>query len=288
MDLQSGLTYGPVRSRRLGRSLGVNLSPPARKTCNFNCAYCQYGWTDFPVRGPFPAPADVIDALDRALAQDPDVETITVAGNGEPTLHPAFGSIAEGLFEVRARRAPKASLALLSNGSTLNRRDVVYSLSRFDRRCLKLDAGDATTFRRVNAPGIPLVQLIANLRSVEHLTLQSMFVRDDEGVIDNTTPQAVNAWIEAVDRVRPESVDIYTLARTPARKTLRRVPGAILEGIAARVAELGVRARVVAQPSLRHPRLPREKSPNPGGKSRPTRAENTAGQRVSPWEPRKT
>lgn len=246
MQLQSGLVYGPVPSRRLGRSLGVNLSPAGRKTCNFNCAYCQYGWTDFPVRGAFPSPADVVEAVDRALARDPDVDTITVAGNGEPTLHPAFGPIAEGLFHVRARRAPAAKLALLSNGSTLNRLDVAYSLARFDTRCMKLDAGDATTFRRVNAPGVPLARVIADLRSVGELTLQSMFVRDEEGVVDNTTPQAVNAWIEAVDRVRPEHVDIYTLARTPARTTLQSVPGPVLERIAARVARLGVRARVIA------------------------------------------
>ena len=246
MDLQSGLVYGPVRSRRLGRSLGVNLSPAGRKTCNFNCAYCQYGWTDFPVRGAFPEPADVIEAVDRALAEDPGVDAITVAGNGEPTLHPAFGPIAEGLFHVRARRAPNAKLALLSNGSQLTRLDVVYSLGKFDTRCMKLDAGDATTFRRVNAPGIPLGRLIANLRSVGRLTLQSMFVRDEEGVVDNTTPRAVNAWIEAVDRVRPQGVDLYTLARRPARATLQTVPPAVLEGIAVRVAELGIPARVIA------------------------------------------
>ena len=246
MDLQSGLVYGPVRSRRLGTSLGVNLSPPGRKTCNFNCAYCQYGWTNFPVRGVFPPPADVVEAVDRALAANPDVDTITVAGNGEPTLHPGFAPIAEGLFAVRARRAPAAKLALLSNGSTLDRMDVKYSLARFDTRCMKLDAGDATTFRRVNAPGLPLARLIAGLRSVGHLTLQSMFVRDEDGVIDNTTPRAVDAWLEAVDRVRPESVDIYTLARTPARDTLRPAPAPVLEAIGARVAALGIRTRVVA------------------------------------------
>jgi wyosine [tRNA(Phe)-imidazoG37] synthetase (radical SAM superfamily) len=245
MHLQSGLVYGPVRSRRLGRSLGVNLSPAGRKTCNFNCAYCQYGWTDFPVRGEFPGAAEVVEAVDHALAQDPDVDTITVAGNGEPTLHPAFGPIAEGLFEVRARLAPKAKLALLSNGSQLTRLDVLYSLGKFDARCMKLDAGDATTFRRVNAPGIPLGRLIANLRSVGRLTLQSMFVRDEEGVVDNTTTHAVNAWIEAVDRVRPQNVDIYTIARRPARETLQPVAAAVLEGIAARVGDLGIPARVI-------------------------------------------
>ena len=244
MDLQTGIAYGPVSSRRLGRSLGVNLTPAGRKTCNFNCAYCQYGWTEFPTAGAFPRAADVIDAVDEALARNPDVDSITVAGNGEPTLHPAFAAIAEGLSHVRTRRAPKAKLALLSNGSTLNRLDVVYSLARFDLRCMKLDAGDATTFRLINAATITLGRLIDDLRSVGQLRLQSMFVRDRERVVDNTTPRAVRAWLDAVDRVRPAAVDLYSLARPPARGTLRRVPAPTLEDIAAQVRALGVEARV--------------------------------------------
>jgi wyosine [tRNA(Phe)-imidazoG37] synthetase (radical SAM superfamily) len=244
MDLQAGIVYGPLQSRRLGRSLGVNLAPPGRKTCNYNCAYCQYGWTEFPSRAAFPRPADVIDAVDAALARDPDVDAITVAGNGEPTLHPGFAPIAEGLFHVRARRAPKAKLALLSNASTLGRLDVVYSLSRFDERCMKFDAGDATTFRLMNAAMIPLGRVIADLRAVSRLTLQSMFVRDAEQTIDNTTPRAIEAWLEAIDRIRPDRVDVYTIARTPARRTLLATPRDVLESIAARVIDLGVPARV--------------------------------------------
>jgi wyosine [tRNA(Phe)-imidazoG37] synthetase (radical SAM superfamily) len=244
MDLQAGIVYGPIESRRLGRSLGVNLAPPGRKTCNYNCAYCQYGWTAFPATAAFPRPADVIDAVDRALAENPDVDAITVAGNGEPTLHPGFAPIAEGLFHVRARRAPKAKLALLSNASTLGRLDIVYSLSRFDERCMKFDAGDATTYRLMNAAMVPLGRLIADLRAVGRLTLQSMFVRDGESTVDNTTPRAVEAWLDAVDRIRPERVDIYTLARTPARRSLLAVPREVLETIAARVVDLGVPARV--------------------------------------------
>ena len=246
MELQSELVYGPVQSRRLGRSLGVNLCPARRKTCNFNCAYCQYGWTNFPAREMFPRPADVIDALDAALQRDPDVDSITVAGNGEPTLHPAFAPIAEGLFRVRERRAPRAKLTLLSNGSTLNRLDVVYSLGHFDERHMKLDAGDATTFRLLNGPPMPLGRLIADLRSVGRLTLQSMFVRDAERIVDNTTPRALEAWLGAVDRVRPEGVHVYTLDRTPARKSLLKVPEPVLYEIADRVTALGIRAQVFA------------------------------------------
>ena len=246
MNLQTGIVYGPVHSRRLGRSLGVNLAPAGFKTCNFNCSYCQYGWTTFPESRDWPRPADIVEAVDQALAETPDVDHITVAGNGEPTMHPAFAPIAEGLFHVRARRAPKAKLALLSNGSTLNRLDVVYSLAKFDVRSMKLDAGDATTFRLMNASGLSLGRVIANLRSVGQLTLQSMFVQDADGVIDNTTPYAVDAWLEAVARVEPQSVDVYTIARSPARPSLRKVPVATLEAIARRVTALGIPARVFA------------------------------------------
>jgi wyosine [tRNA(Phe)-imidazoG37] synthetase (radical SAM superfamily) len=246
MDLQTGLVYGPLHSRRLGRSLGVNLAPAGRKTCNYNCSYCQYGWTDFPARGEWPAAADVLDAVDRALADCPDVDHITVAGNGEPTMHPAFGPIAEGLAEVRARRAPHAKLALLSNGSTLNRLEVVYSLARFDERYMKLDAGDVTTFRLVNAPSVTLGRLIADLRSVGHLTLQSMFVRDRDHIVDNTTPRAVEAWLGAVDKIRPEAVHLYSLQRAPARRSLLPVPALVLQQIADRVSSLGIPAHVFA------------------------------------------
>jgi len=246
MDLQAGIVYGPVQSRRLGRSLGVNLAPAGCKACNFNCSYWQYGWTSFPHRGDWPRPADVIEAVDQALTSMPDVDHITVAGNGEPTLHPGFAPIAEGLFLVRARRAPQVKLALLSNGSTLNRLDVVYSLSKFDVRSMKLDAGDATTFRLMNASGLSLGRLIADLRSIGHLTLQSMFVQDAEGVIDNTSPRAIDAWLEVLDRVRPQSVDVYTIARSTARPSLRKVPLSTLEAIAQRVTALGIPTRVFA------------------------------------------
>jgi wyosine [tRNA(Phe)-imidazoG37] synthetase (radical SAM superfamily) len=244
MELQAGIVYGPLESRRLGRSLGVNLTPPGRKTCNYNCAYCQYGWTEFPASAAFPRPADVVEAVDQALARDPHVDAITVAGNGEPTLHPGFAPLAEGLFHVRARRAPQAKLALLSNASTLGRLDVVYSLSRFDERCMKFDAGDATTFRLMNAAMIPLGRLVSDLRAVGKLTLQSMFVRDAERTIDNTTPRAVDAWLEAVDRIRPERVDVYTIARAPARPSLLAAPREVLDSIAARLVAIGVPARV--------------------------------------------
>jgi len=247
MNLQTGIVYGPVVSRRLGRTLGVNLAPAGRKACNFECAYCRSPWTEPPARRDWPDPAAIVAAVERALEGAGELDTITIGGNGEPTLHPGFATIVDGLFHARNRYAPNAKLALVSNGSTLNRLEVVNALSRIDIRCMKLDAGDATTFRLMNGPEVELGRLIADLRNVGGLRLQSTFVHDANGLVDNTTPGAVHAWLEAVKRIRPEAVDIGTLDRTPARQSsLQRVPPALLEEIAARVRALAVPARVFA------------------------------------------
>lgn len=247
MDLQARIVYGPVASRRLGRTIGVNLAPAGRKACNFECAYCRYAWTAPPARRDWPDPSQIVGAVERALETCGEIDAITVSGNGEPTLHPAFAPIADGLFQARQRLAPKAKLTLLSNGSTLDRLEVLNSLGRFDSRCMKLDAGDATTFRLMNGAPITLGRLIGDLRGVGRLTLQSMFVHDANHVVDNTTPRAVHAWLEAVRRIRPESVDICTLDRIPARgSTLQRVSAGVLEQIAEQVRALAVPARVFA------------------------------------------
>jgi wyosine [tRNA(Phe)-imidazoG37] synthetase (radical SAM superfamily) len=247
MDLQTEIVYGPVASRRLGRTLGVNLAPAGRKACNFECAYCRFAWTEPPARDDWPDPRDVIRAVERALETCGEIAAITVAGNGEPTLHPAFAPIADGLFHARNRLAPNAKLTLLSNGSMLHRLEVLSSLGRFDTLVMKLDAGDATTFRLMNAAPITLGRLIGDLRGVGRLTLQSMFVHDASGVVDNTTPSAVHAWLETVRRIRPERVDICTLEHIPARvSTLRRVSADVLEEIAEKVRALAVPVRVFA------------------------------------------
>ena len=244
MQLQTSVVYGPVKSRRLGRSLGVNLAPGRVKACNFNCVYCQYGWTALPGRVPWPDAAAVINAVDTALATDSAVDYITVAGNGEPTLHPAFARIVDGLAAVRARRAPRARLAVLSNGSTLNRRDVVHAMMQLDERHMKLDAGDATTLLRMNACPVSLGRLIADLRDMGNIVLQSMFVKDVNGSVDNTTPAALAAWLDAVREIRPDAVHVYSLDRKPPMGSLRKVEPTELLAIAARVTALGIEAQV--------------------------------------------
>jgi wyosine [tRNA(Phe)-imidazoG37] synthetase (radical SAM superfamily) len=251
MPLHPDVTYGPLRSRRLGNSLGVNLLPPNRKICSFNCLYCQYGWTD--PRGDEAASAwpdvhhvarRVSDALEAVAASATRLDRITLAGHGEPTLHPEFETIVERLRSVRDLVAPGTRIAVLSNASTLRRPHVGRALTRLDERYMKLDAGDADTLRRVNATAVDLEDLLERLASLPDFTVQTMLVTDADGLIDNTTPGAVGAWLDALARVRPVGVHLYTLARAPALGRLRPAPRSRMYDIRVAVERLGIPALV--------------------------------------------
>lgn len=246
IPLQEGLVYGPLPSRRLGRSLGVNLLPGNRKVCSFNCPYCQYGWSPDPAtlrRLDWPSPSAVADAVADALAGDAGIQHITLAGNGEPTLHPGFAEVIEHLRVVRGRLAPGARIAVLSNSSTLGDRAVVSGLRRADDRYMKLDGGDDITLRRLNGVRLDARSIIEGLRRLDEVVIQSMFVKSDAR-IDNTTPAALDAWFEAILRIRPSAVHVYSLDRSPASRRLVAVPRQELEQIAARVTHAGIPARM--------------------------------------------
>jgi wyosine [tRNA(Phe)-imidazoG37] synthetase (radical SAM superfamily) len=252
IPLQKHIAYGPIASRRLGRSLGVNVLPEGCKVCNFNCPYCQYGWTPQAVRErlgvnarlAWPPVRAIIDAVDEALRRDSEIDRITLAGNGEPTLHPDFSRIVEGLRLVRANRSPKTRLAILSNASTSADPGVAAALSRMDECYMKLDAGDDVMLRRMNGSPVPIRSIVDALRGIPRVTLQSLFTRDAAGRIDNTSPDAIARWIEAVRTVRPAAVHVYTIDRDPAWARLERVPRAELDAIAAQVEREGISALV--------------------------------------------
>jgi wyosine [tRNA(Phe)-imidazoG37] synthetase (radical SAM superfamily) len=261
MPLQPHIVYGPVRSRRLGRSLGINLLPPRTKVCNMNCAYCQYGWTREALRpaGPgtrvkgWPTPTQVEAAvtarLARAAASNERLDRLTVAGHGEPTLHPEFEEIVSRLRSVRDRLAPGIRLAVLSNSTTVCWLDVRRALAGFDDRYMKLDAGDPFTFTCVNAyrgSGLSLRHLIDALGALPSIVIQAMFVRDPGGHADNTTAVAVAAWLAAVERISPARVHLYTMNRPPALPALKAVTGRRLGEIAEQVRLAGIHADVFA------------------------------------------
>lgn len=255
IPLQKRIVYGPVRSRRLGSSLGVNVLPHNLKICNMNCAYCQYGWTNVraaarksPARWPTPVriEAAVAARLKQAATKNELLDRITVAGHGEPTLHPEFEEIAERLERVRNLLSPGLRLAILSNSTTASWPDVRRGLSHFDERHMKLDAGDPITYARINQAGLSIRTLIDSLADLPGIIVQAMFVKDVKGRIDNATDAAVVEWLLALDRIQPAHVHIYTLARSPADADLKPVPSGRLREIAERVRAAGFTAEVFA------------------------------------------
>lgn len=249
MPLHEGILYGPLRSRRLGWSLGVNLLPASRKVCTFNCIYCQYGWTESRRRSdvrPYDWPSvetirrAVVERLGMLDAAALPVDRLTLAGHGEPTLHPRFAEIVEVLRDVRDRVSPRTRLSILSNSTTAHDASVREALERLDERFMKLDAGDAETLRRINIARVSFDRLVSGLASIHDLTIQTMFVRDERAKLDNTTPRAVGNWLQALARIRPREAHLYSLARHPALPRLRPVPSEALDAIAEQVRAIGI------------------------------------------------
>jgi wyosine [tRNA(Phe)-imidazoG37] synthetase (radical SAM superfamily) len=245
MPLHEGIVYGPVRSRRLGRSLGINLTPAHLKLCSFNCSYCQYGWSEHSRRASdpgfehWPSAATVAKAVASALrslaAQNDRIDRLTLAGHGEPTMHPKFKEVVAALKKVRDELAPGVPIAVLSNASTLERADVREALADLDERYMKLDAGDTATLRSVNGSPLSIEQLVTGLKKVPDIVVQAMFVKDRTGRVDNTGDLTVINWVGALDRIRPKAVQIYTIDRTPAFPYLQPVAPARLREIVQRV-----------------------------------------------------
>lgn len=250
------IVFGPVKSRRLGVSLGINLLPCNRKICSFNCIYCECGWTLHPIPGgsSFPARTDVYHALSARLQEmkgkGESADVITFAGNGEPTLHPDFPLIIDDTIELRNRLAPSAKIAVLSNSSTINNPSIKAALLKVDMNILKLDSAIDETIRIHNQPRVKISveELIENLSSFEgHVIIQTLFLRGryNGRVIDNTTPEEIDAWLKAIARIKPEEVMIYTIARdTPEGGMLMKVPAKELYRIAAMVEKLGIKTQV--------------------------------------------
>ena len=255
-QLHWGVVYGPVSSRRFGASLGVNLQPPDRKVCNFNCAYCQYGWSRLeaagarPTQPAWPRRETVRRGVERVLREQVSsghpLARLTIAGHGEPTLHPDFPAIVRDLRALRNRIAPSVPIAILSNGSTLDRPTIRKALSEVDERHVKLDAGDTVTLQRLNGASLPFERMLNGLTKLRDVYVQAMFVTDRAGHLDNSGHGAVSSWLAAVRAVRPREAHVCTIDQPPAFPFLKAVPRDRLESIAGRVRELDIPARVFA------------------------------------------
>ena len=247
--------FGPVRSRRLGLSLGVNLLPVHAKLCTFDCIYCECGW-NAEHRGSrrFNAREVVREALAaklQAMAEEGELpDVVTFAGNGEPTMHPDFEQIIDDTIALRDRFCPEAKISVLSNATQLHRAEVVRALRRVDNNILKLDSAFDATVQRMNRPqqaAYTVAGVVEQMRQFEgQFILQTMFLRGvcDGEPIDNTTPEEVAAWVRIVESLRPKQVMIYSLDRDTPCKTLERVSREELLQLAAHIEALGIAVSV--------------------------------------------
>lgn len=245
--LFDSIVYGPIHSRRLGVSLGMNLMPTTAKLCTFDCVYCECGWNQ-PVSHPIlPTRQQVREALMAQLSTLPtQLDVITFSGNGEPTLHPDFLGIIKDTCDLRNQYCPNAKISVLSNSTQLGRSDVVGALKLCDNRILKLDSAIDATMQLIDKPvnSNLTVEQVAQWLSLfdGDFTLQTCFLRGEYNgqIIDNTTPEELSAWYAMVKRLHPKQVMIYVIDRATPLQTLSKVPPHEMQAIAAPLREQGI------------------------------------------------
>jgi wyosine [tRNA(Phe)-imidazoG37] synthetase (radical SAM superfamily) len=238
--------FGPVHSRRLGLSLGINLMPADGKICTFDCVYCECGFNgDHRPHLPRPTRHEVATALEERLRlmaaeqQRPDV--LTFAGNGEPTAHPQFEEIIDDTLRLRNTYCPEAKVSVLSNATMLHRESVRRALMRVDNNIQKLDTVSPEYINKVDRPTgrYDVDEVIAHLKSFHgHVIIQTMFMKGDE--LDNTGEAFVAPWLQVVKAIRPQSVMIYTIDRETPMHGLQKATHQELDGIRDRVVAEGI------------------------------------------------
>ncbi|MHC1588310.1 MAG: radical SAM protein [Methermicoccaceae archaeon] len=244
--------YGPVPSKRLGASLGLDIIP--RLTCTFNCVYCQLGSHKRVVSSPegirFPHASDILHELEEVLARSPKVDYITPAGSGEPTLNPELGLLVQGIREMT-----DVPCALITNSSLLPSPSVFEAACEFDVVLPSLDAGDERTFREVNRParGFHIEDIAAALKRLsreQEVWLEVMLI---DGRVSNTTPQSIEHIVSHISSIQPEEVHLNTPTRPPAEGYVRAVELARLREIARKVEdECSVPTRIVPEAHIPH------------------------------------
>ena len=242
--------FGPVHSRRLGISLGINLQPGDGKVCSFDCIYCECGFNaERRPHSPRPTREEVAEVLERKLQEMtaegalPDV--LTFAGNGEPTSHPQFKDIIADTIALRDKYCPQAKVSVLSNATYIHRPEVREALMTVDNNILKLDTVDAEYIRRIDRPtGHYDVGNTMELLRLFHgkVIIQTLFMRGEyQGAsADNTGEEYVGPWLEALQRIAPREVMVYTIDRETPAQGLLKATREQLDGIKQRVKDLGI------------------------------------------------
>ncbi len=249
--LFENIVFGPIHSRRLGTSLGVNVLPTEKKYCSFNCIYCECGWNvvDTRVNVPFNKREDIRAALEHRLstnteADNAKIDSITFSGNGEPTLHPDIAGIVDDVIDLRDKYCPQAKVTILSNSTNLVKEEVFQALQKVDNPILKLDAGTEQMFKAINKPvSARFADIVERLTAFGNkCIIQTLLLRgeNDGIVIDNTSEKEFSSWLETVKRIKPRSVMLYSIDRVTPEKNLEKLLIPELEHYAERLRKAGI------------------------------------------------
>jgi wyosine [tRNA(Phe)-imidazoG37] synthetase (radical SAM superfamily) len=244
--------FGPVHSRRLGVSLGINLLPADGKVCSFDCIYCECGYNrDFKTKSKLPAREQVRIALENKLKDmqlnGPAPDVLTFAGNGEPTLHPHFAEIVDDTLALRDKYFPDAKVSVLSNAAHINRPAVFEALSRVDNNILKLDTVNEEYLRLLNRPVVnySLPEVIKRLKAYNgNCIIQTLFLKGayNGKDVDNTSDACVLPWINVIKEIAPRQVMIYTIERETPDHDLLKASHKDLDRIVSLLAREGIYA----------------------------------------------
>ena len=229
--------FGPIHSRRLGRSLGINLLPTRGKICNFDCIYCECGWNrDGRGDAVIPSAAKVRSALEDRLTElmldGTSLDSITFSGDGEPTLNPEFPRIIEDTLFLRDAYAPSAKVSVLSNATRAHVPEIFEALRKVDNPILKIDAPSDALIAKINqpAPGYELARVIEALERFEgNFILQTLFLRSRD--FDSASPEVLDGWMAIVRHLKPRQVMVYTIDRPTPEKDLKAYSAAQMRSL---------------------------------------------------------
>lgn len=249
------IIFGPIHSRRLGSSLGVNLLPKDGKFCTFDCIYCECGWNkDGTKDSRLPSKEEVFEALETRLKElkkeKTPVDTITFSGNGEPTLHPDFPEIIDFTIRLRDELYPSAMISVLSNATQISRKEIRDALMNVDNPILKIDGGSDDLVKKIDQPqqiDYSIDKIIRNLSFFNgNYILQTMFLKGKVNgeYIDCTDPKAVKAWTDMVLNLRPREVMLYTIDRETPSQGVQKVTIEQMNTIAEPLKKAGIQFQV--------------------------------------------
>jgi len=246
------IVFGPVNSRRLGRSLGINLLPDTAKVCSMDCIYCECGWGKIEAmqKSKLLPVSEIVPVLAKRFEQMHNdkikIDSITYSGNGEPTIHPHFAEITDAIISLRNKFFPQTIITCLSNSTQLHRNDVRQALKSIDNPLMKLDAGTQSMFELINKPfsEMKLDTICKNLQEFDgKLSIQTLFLRgklENNTIIDNTTDEEIAAWLKRLTDINPRKVILYPIDRETPEACLEKIDKNTLLQIAAKVQAIGI------------------------------------------------